>query len=466
LRIIHIIIFSHSHPCAIVFITHVPPAWGPDEQVHIGRAYQISYGRLYPTAINKQGRFGGKVPSSLIKSIDYESIIAFEASDDGYFYDRQDISNMKKSRSISEQPLNDNKKTNYTFGSTGPYSPAGYAPASIGFWLAARFNTSVDTAVELARILQASFFCTLIFISLKILKKHKLRWMVFVIALLPSTIYHAAVISADAFTSSIALLFFSAVSLYLLEDRKQNKATSYLLAVSLLFLAMSKPSYFLLAPLVLFIPTKKLSNVKRPILFKISIITVAVAVFLIVSAIGSKYSSVIVQSAIPSTRLPVGVKGQFLWIVKNPPAMITVLAQTFNEMTKDWHQSIVGMLGLNFVPTPYPFVILASLNLAMVSLYARVKNNKINMLYSVAGAAAFFAVIVLLYLTFNGVGSEVVYGVQGRYFIPTLPFLLISAAGFTPFSVQVSKRNAALWFSLTSALVLYFTLIIYMFALY
>lgn len=460
----HILFLIVSVPAIFIFIMLVPLGFGPDEEVHTARAYQISTGNLYPDSLGAVGRFGGNIPTSLIKLFMYGSVESNSMNKAIQFYSRKDIRTPATYNELKAANLNSQQSTIWAFGSTGPYTPVVYMPAAVGMYIGRHFDLSVGMTVGLAKSLQAIMYIALCYTALWIVRDKRARWLLFIIALLPMSIFQASILTADTFTTAAVILFAAIVfKLFTQLYRITNKQiVAVALATSLLML--TKPSYAIFCLALLALPASLFRTKNQHVLLKLAVLFLSAAIFVAVSWEGLQYaSSISLMSATPTNS---GGLLQVQWILSHPVGFMKTIFRTLIIYPEGWSQDIVGRLGYNLISTPYILVITTISMLVAAGLYVKDYTKRVAALFFVLGALSVFSVIFLLFATFNTTGASLVAGIQGRYFIPCIPFVLIGLARFIPVSINVTNHKAALLFGSVAAITLYSTVYIYITALY
>ena len=417
-----IIFLVVSIPAVILFAFMVPAGWGLDEQVHAGRVYQISTGILYPVKYDQDSEFSVKLPLPLKNSLELGHIQSNAVDRSRLFYERKDMPSADWNHSIVGRPINNIFTDLYNITPTAIYSPVVYFPAAAGMKMGTVLNLSVEKTITLSRLIQATFFVALCWVGIYVLRYTKLKWILLTILLLPATIYQAATLNADAY-SIAAVTFFSAVVIKAALNRKKfSKKELILIPAATLILAFAKPTYLLVVFLLLIIPTQKF---KTPILsyaaktvFLILAVGVAVAAYFI----GLKYSgSTIYLSA--ETARSISATGQIWWTVTHPLEFMKILTRTLVSSSNDWGESFVAALGYNQIKAPFILIVpsIVSITIAVLNSADSSRNilrRKFGLTLAFAGLTMSGAVIFALYATYNPVGSESIFGVQGRYFLP------------------------------------------------
>lgn len=449
-----------------IFICTTPPAWGLDEQVHIARAYDISNGNMYPKALGDKGYYGANIPVSLINLIDHGHYESNTVDKSRYFFDRKDIRDPEKNVRLGNAQINEQNAKTYSFGQTGAYSPAIYAPASLGMLLSQKLDLSVGIMVNFARAFQAAMYIALCYTALRILKALKTKWLVFAIALLPTSLFQASIITADTFTIGVSILFFAYVVKLITQLNTISKLQLVWLLVITSLLMITKPSYAIFVLAITVIPQKLFASKRKALIAKAAIMTSSMIVLTTVSAIGVKYSDSMAIYLSPETFANINPVDQIKWIILNVVDFLQIMAKTILLNAQVWTNSIVGTLGYSAIITPYLFVTYTVLILAAISLYSKVVSKRVGAVFLLLGLSSAVLVIILLYANFNPVGATEILGVQGRYFIPCLPFILLGLATLAPIQVKMSDKSAGILFVSSSCVVLFVTVVVYIFSLY
>lgn len=460
----HILFLMISIPAIVLFVVLVPSGFGPDEEVHTARAYQISTGNLYPDSLGQAGRFGGKVPVSLINLFKYGSYESNSMNKSAQFYDRKDIGTPATYNSLRSVKFDAQNTAVWAFGSTGPYAPIVYAPAAMGMYIGRHLNMSVGNVVVLSRLMQASMYVLLCALALWIVRDSKVKWLLFLIVLLPMSIFQASIITADTYTTAVVVLFTAIILKLLLQKSLITNRQTVSIIVATILLALTKPSYAIFGLMILALPLPLFKTRKRQILVISTLLMLLAILFFAVSWKGLYYTSSI--SLMVTAPADSGVASQIHWIAGHLLEFTKTIYHTLIIYPEVWAQDIVGRLGYDMVPTPYVLVSIAWSLLLIAGLYAKEFTLKISALLLIVGVASAFSVIFLLYASFNVIGANLVAGVQGRYFIPCVSFIALGVTRFIPVTVDIPKRYATLFFGSASAIILYSTVYVYLRALY
>lgn len=404
------LIFAIIFGIGFVFIT--PPFQAPDEIIHFYIAYEFSdFNNILKLEQDKY------IPESLVMTTN-----AFE---DIPFHSERKIS-VDKILNLINIPSHGSVADNKVPFKFNLYSPIPYVPQIVGISIGKIFDLSPLVMMYFGRIINLVSWILLVYFTIKISPVAK--WLFFLIALIPMSLFQSASLSPDAVTNGISFLAISMVLYYSLDDKKQriNKYDIFLIFLISSILSLSKQVYFVIPLLFILIPIKKFNSKKE----YISIL--ALLSFLIILLDISWYLHIkdSIMEQLPE-RIPVGVSmsGQFRYIINNPLSYISILINTIHVLGRFYINSFIGILGWldtrlsGYIYDSYIPILL------LVSIFDKRKDITINWKMRCIFGAVFCSIFILimtsLYMTWTKVGSELVSGVQGRYFIPIAPLLFM-----------------------------------------
>jgi uncharacterized membrane protein len=126
---------------------------------------------------------------------------------------------------------------------------------------------------------------------------------------------------------------------------------------------------------------------------------------------------------------------QLFFILRNPISFIGIIFRTLPAAWEGYVVSLVGVLGHVNIPLPGVLYLLYPVALIAAALTDPRDPAELSPMRRTALVGIFAAcagcVLTMAYLGWNPVGRETISGVQGRYFVPALPLLLLAipAAG-------------------------------------
>ncbi len=435
------------------FLTTVPPGWGLDEQTHVYRTYQISTGTLFPAFDASEGAYLMPVPRPLY-DLEQQGWGESNTIDRAKpTFQRGDLRDPDAYRRLGAARLQTDDPGSVDITQTVANVPVVYAAGAAGMALARVFGADVGTMLLAARIANAVMYLGLAFTAVWFARRLRLRWLIFVVALLPAAIFQASVITADTVTNGACLLFSSVVLTLLIERTRASGRALALLGAAAAAVALSKPTYALLIVLVAALPVTVFTSRAAGRRYKAAVLVGA----LVLSA-GTVYLGTLGARAVQNQRPGIGSLvdpvAQLRFVLTHPLADVGVLGRTVEVFGQSWVQGTVGLFGYNTVPVPAPLVFLVVLTVALAAGYAERLRRTVGAAVLLAGCAVAAAVVSTFYLTFNPVGAPYIEGVQGRYFVPVVVVMAMGVAALLPVRVAVRTSAAPILFATSSSVAL------------
>jgi hypothetical protein len=395
-------------PFGLAFALVTPPLQTPDELRHLARAFALSEGTLVADAI-VDGRPSIRVPASLValpNRLGPELQLHSER--------RQDPSLI--SRELARPPVLEPRVWRPL---PSLYSPVAYLPQALGVGAARVLGLPVVAWVHLGRLANLAAFLGLTAIALRAAPAHATTLLA--TALLPMTLFLAASLSADAATNALAFAWLAFAWRAMTPGAPLSRREVGGLAALAAALGLAKPGYALLAALVLAVPRARLGTRAR----QVAVIALWLGSALVPGALWSAY----VAALGPGPLVPGADPGaQLDWIAANPGRFAHVLGASAAEMAFMWRATFVGVLGHADTWLPLWLYTLQPAVLAAVAFAdggpASPFRGASRALALAIAAATVAATLVVAYLGWNTVGSELIRGVQGRYFTPAVPLAL------------------------------------------
>lgn len=398
----------------MIFLLIVPPFQVNDEPAHYYKAYVVSEGQLLPQKTG--GVPGFYVPESLNKTVSTYYFMVYK------YGVKQNSSTYASTLNL---PLNpDNRvyveKEMYTL----VYPPLPYIASGLVMALASLLGASPLILMYLGRIINLLVWVLMVYFAIKITPVHK--WVFLLLALMPMTLFEAASLSADSFNLGLSFLtiaFFFKLAFEEEKTKVENRDLLILLAL-LAMLSLSKVGYAILLLLFFLIPSYKFANNKRMISQFFLVLTLPVVC---IAGIWN-YLFKDLYISMPPAWATASIPGQIAFISSNPLNFLQIISHTLMEK-QGFLVSFVGIFGWNEVPLPDLVVYIYLIALILVAVVDRAPLIKINpkqrSLAFITFFAMFFLVIIYEYVSFTPVGLDVIWGVQGRYFIPVAPLLFL-----------------------------------------
>jgi uncharacterized membrane protein len=405
----------------ILFAIITPPFQVPDEYNHFYRAFQISEFKII--AERKQNLVGGLLPESLKITADKVS--------QGIPFHPEIKQKPEKIISLLNLPLASDKRVFLYFPNTSLYSPIPYLPQTIGIAIGKIMKLSPIVLMYMGRISNLLFWVFLIYLSIK--KTPLFKWMFFLLALTPMSLFEAASLSADAVTNGLSFLLISAFLHYaFLEYQKINLINISTLS---LLISLSKTGYFPLILLYLLIPIKKLGNRRKYFTVFASLVLLnfgAIALW-----------SLLIKGLYVPLQPHVSPKAQLLFILASPLEFLKVMIETVLVHGGQLLKEFIGLLG--WIDTRLPLFQIYSyfIILFFVAVVVKEKNIVINFHQKLILFCTFLfnltIILVLLYLSWTSVGGHRIAGLLGRYFTPIFPLFFLLFYNHKKFGLNLVK---------------------------
>lgn len=376
-----------------------------DEQQHFLRAYTIASGRLLPEKIAEK-EVGACLPGNLIP----------EALEKAGEISWRDL------RGALEEKLEASAPKAYSFPCAALYSPVSYLPQALGIRIAGWFTQSPVLIAYAGRGSNLLAVLLLTYLALKWMPFGKETMLLLLLA--PIQMHKAASLSADGFTLAIVVLLF-AYTLYLQYGRREKLrrreiALLYLLA----FLVSQCKIVYVPACFLLFILSPERFGSRRRYLFH----AICIGVLTAAASLGWLFlSSELLTAAFPDSG------EQIRYLLRHPAVFAEVLFRTLGKQAPALAGEMIGWrMGLG---TVYNSRVLIFGYLALLLLTAVLGKREtlcvaVNCRDKWLGACAACAMALLictaLYVQWTDVAAPVIYGLQGRYFLPPLAMLLLA----------------------------------------
>ena len=263
-------------------------------------------------------------------------------------------------------------------------------------------------------------YCLLVYLSIKVLPFGK--WLFGTLAVAPMCLIQAASVSSDPAIFGISFLFI-AWTLHLACDPAERMSSKDLLVTCLLILALGtlKPNTIFLLVLLPLIPMKKWKAGKTWIAVLISMI-LSLAMSLGWSAVASQYF-------LGRESTGAGPIDRFLSLFTSPQVFLKNLAIAVSTQYANLYRQAVGVSGYsNWLLPPlvywaYPLVVL----LAFFSEREKIALKRWQRVFLfLAGLVNVLMVFIIFYVVETPEGYSGIWGLQGRYFIPFFPLLLLA----------------------------------------
>lgn len=387
-------------PLGLLYMIVMPLGRVPDENNHFYRSYEVSQVKLISKK-NKEGYGGNYLPSNITEAFTGKTTYSYEIKN----------SNIKTS-----------KKTKFiNYSNTALYSFINYIPQAIGILLGRIFNLPIFWLAVLGRLSNFLIWTLLMYFSIKFIPYKKLSLLIMILS--PMMLQEAASLSADALTNG-SIFFFIAYILYLRNNKNKQITNKNMVILYIITIIMSvcKIVYLPLCLLVFLLPEKKFKTKKE------KYIKILVLAIIVIIVSGSFFVLSTGYKSLNSETSNINMALQLKYIIQNP---VTYILTLFRTIYIDFNGYISGFIGENLcwfdVSISSMFYRLICLLFVLIAVLDSTKIDNTNkLLQFIVSALVILLIFTSEYLAWTDVYSNVIKGVQGRYFIPlTIPLLLL-----------------------------------------
>lgn len=410
----------------LLFSVITPILDTPDETAHLARAMYLIEGKFTVSNLDSQ----------LLISEDYDLL-----------HDQQQKTIIENDLNIHDS--NVQKVESDGLKATNAYSFISYIPQAAGIGFGRLVDFSVLWSFYLGRMTNLLVYAVLICFAIKITPLFKNYF--FVVGTIPMGVYIAASYNQDAF--GIGVIFITiAFFLHLLnkEEHTIRIRDVVVYTAMCMLITLTKFPFVLLILLLVFIPSEQFEKkCTHKLIFLLILITAAFSLVWM-----KTYSS------IPHPFLPEGVnmKEQIKFLISTPIENfqlfmrnllegITNYLMLFNFGWLSYSSNGVGFLYLFF---------LGSISIFFPKEILQRSRTRLGSFIIMIGI--YTAIELSMYLTWTPVGSTIINGVQGRYFIGFLPLIPL-ALNIGPGFDQINKIQKKQYDVITTIVPIYFIIV-------
>jgi uncharacterized membrane protein len=431
----------------VSMILFTPPFIAPDEPDHFSRSFQVSELKFVPK--ESEDRITGDYLPEQIQSTPYIALQGMPFISDKKVDVFQNLPLLAKLVDFAR------RKFVYIF-QMSLYSPVPYIPQALGVTLGKLLYPSVLILMYLGRLLNLFTWILLIYLAIRTTPIFK--YIFFLVALTPMSLFLAASLSADASTNGLSFLMIALILKYAFgtNDHVKHKDLIILFSISIL-VSLCKQVYFLLVLLFMMIPVKKLrSNTNYWIIF-CSLILLSLT-----SVLGWTYLVKDLEPVNIYNKENVFPDLQIEYILSHPIEYAKTIARTV-LLSRFYTDQFIGLLGWVDVRLPTALICIYAIVLWTVvfldksqDTYMTIKNRII--LFSVF-LIIFCLIMTALYLVWTPVSQGVINGVWGRHFLAISPLLFLTF--YTNYGITLNRnfRQSIFSFSITSLSIAVFSII-------
>ena len=395
---------------AMFFIVAMPVFKSHDEDAHWLRIYDISLGNfLTSTEYSELFQEGAtNYPAAVLPRAVYGIVDkSYEGS---------------SSKEIFNIKLNTEDNVIFAMPTTAIYAPIQYLPQAMGVAIARLFTDRPIIMAYVARLMNIIMSFTTLYFAIKFMPFGKK--ILLVIISIPIALEGFTSLSPDAMTISFSFLFIAYV-FHLAFEKKDEKITYKqvgIIAFLGCILALCKIVYLPIVGLVMLLPKTKFSSKKSQIIHITAIIAVAIIINLIWLSISTSYLAEYKEGR------PVD---QLEMLMSNPIDYLQKLIYSIDLNGAKYFLSMFGgEVGLNEYVNLNSFIPFMFFMLSILATFSNKEDRPSFSRYQIIillliCVAVIGLIFTSLYLQWTKTESQSIMGIQGRYFIPILPLVLL-----------------------------------------
>lgn len=422
---IFIIIFL---TCSIFTAISSPIGVGMDEPSHVSRVIQLSEGNIWAEPVqgtqekNKQ-LYGGLIDKALYRDLSDNTVEFYQSQNRFKRYDFP----IWKNKDIRGNESFSNKTAEAVFSNSALYSPITYMPHIIGAAIGKLLTNNITVFVLILRLSGILFLSLVIFFCIEKIPIGK--WALTTIALLPGNISVNAFVTGDTVLFAATTSFITALLYAIKRAGRVSKANWIILALSCFTIGLAKMTYLPIV-LLLFLLVAPADDCKK----QTAITVCAIILFSFLSFLVWYLSVHNINSGIMYGR-ETDTSVQIHFILMHPLQYSSMLIRELfkhNYFTFGY-SGIFSELRRTTVPTSGWVSVLALI--ASLVAFSKSERHVLPMIYKYRRLISLSFVLILgtvfllietsLFLQFTPVGSDVIEGVQTRYFLPVLLMLTL-----------------------------------------
>lgn len=410
----------------MIFNRLVPPMQSPDEPVHILRAYLLTDGVVFLKS--QDGKMsGGMIDRSLIK-------YALDAQ--GPFPGRRDVKVTAERVSALSSMTWSGDKHFFEIPTTSYYFPAVYLPQAFGLALGEALDLSIQQSYYLARY--AAFLASLA-VFLAAIRIFPVSPLAIGLLIIPMTVFQLMGAGMDGFSLSLTILAVSIFMRLAGDDSRDSPKWSYGLIVIIFVLATSRIQIasFVLMPFTL-------ALIHRRWLYLLQALGVTTLVLMwLYTAVASNQDGGLQHAGYSHLQIA-------QYYLQHPLVMLKIMNNTITNSynIKSYGAQFIGILGWLDTTFRTGFYNVVGVLFALVAaLSLSLKNIKQDWLPRVALIIMFmgacFTIYFALLVQWNKFPTDMINGVQGRYFTIPMVALAYALSGDRGFSTKSARFSLA-----------------------
>lgn len=319
-------------------------------------------------------------------------------------------------------------------------SPVAYFPTILGITIARLLHLGGVPLLYLSKFFMLAFYIFGIYWAIRRLPLGKLP--VFIISMMPMCVHLAPSFSYDAVIITLAMMLIAQI-LYLAYGNNQKIGwKDVILSCLLVFLFIPLKIMIYLPVVFLFflIPKSKFASKSEGYIFCFAMLLLGIA-GIIVSNLSVMFNftpgSTLINQHVNANQ-PAYTAA---WLRQHPIGTFSIIINTALKKCIYYYITMVGGL-LGCLDTPVAHSIIYAFALCLIASCLSERNQapaaiktSHRFVFVISVLLTYLFVLIGMMIWWTPYGTDVIQGVQGRYFIPVLPLLIFSLYGFQRFKV-------------------------------
>jgi uncharacterized membrane protein len=404
----------------VPMILLIPPGAGYDEEDHLVRVWEISAFSFIPGQMSAQEM---RYPI-MFRDLAYRQQAVAGIINTDFWQRHAGVSLYE--RGYVHREIN----------TKSVYSPALLLPQAILMRFGRQTDLPALPILYMTRFAGLLSYLVLVWLAIRWIPFGE--WILLVLAVSPMALFQATTISTDAISNGIGFLFIAGcLKVAEFNEVGWRECVNLVFLIFLLFLAKLNLLPLVLLPFLLISPSRFIKKGIYAFLLAMTVILFIVEV--------AGWNLVTSARLDPLLANDAKLIAQVMYILGHP---FIFLQTVIKDLLINWLVYVQGWIngyGYYYWTPPQIVSLFFLLSLGSAILFASPTDKlsrKFHIVFVLVFATSYLATILSLYTTFTPVGSDQIFGIQGRYFIPlVLPlFLVLASLSWTKHTALTSPR--------------------------
>ena len=217
-----------------------------------------------------------------------------------------------------------------------------------------------------ARLADLAVYLAIVGFGLYALRTRRIQWLVFTVALLPIAVFQGGTITADTMTNALAIMVSALLVKALFLAAPLSRIETAALLASAIVLPLCKPTYVLVAMLVVLVPPPTLGfggALRRWLPWTFA--AVGAVLFLVWTKVSAPTTEGMGLMRKPEQWHSVIPADQLSGILRDPLGFLSTFGQSIARRDQKWFTQFFGELGFAYIDVPAMSVVASILALVV-----------------------------------------------------------------------------------------------------